>query len=43
MDIFSVIEQHIRDKSNSDNRAMNNFNLGVKLIGLFKSIPEKLT
>jgi len=40
---FSVIKQHIGDKSNSDNRAINNFNLGQKLAGLFGSILAKLT
>jgi hypothetical protein len=41
MDIFSVIKQHIKDKSNSNNKATNN--LGAKLVGSFRSILEKLT
>jgi len=38
---FSAIKQHIKDKSNSKNRALNNFNLEAKLTGLFRSILEK--
>ena len=38
---FNAIEQHVKDESNSENRAPNNFNLEVKLAGLFRSILEK--
>jgi hypothetical protein len=38
---FSAIKQYIKDKSNSKDRALNNFNLEVKLTDLFKSILEK--
>ena len=30
---FSVIKQYIKDKPNSKDRALNNFNLEAKLIG----------
>ena len=36
-----MIKQHIKDKSNSKDRALNDFNLGVKLTGLFRSILKK--
>ena len=38
---FSAIKQYIKNKSNLEDRALNNFNLGVKLIGLFRYILEK--
>ena len=38
---FSAIKEYVKDKSNSKDRALNNFNLGVKLIGLFRSILKK--
>jgi len=38
---FSTIKQHIKDKSNSNNGATINFNLGVKLAGSFRSVLEK--
>ena len=31
----------LKNELNSNNRATINFNLGAKLIGLFKSVPEK--
>jgi len=38
---FGAIKQHIKDKSNSKDRAPNDFNLGAKLAGLFRSMLEK--
>jgi len=38
---FGAIKQHIKNKSNSKDRAPNNFNLGAKLTGLFRSMLEK--
>ena len=38
---FGAIKQHIKDESNSEDGALNNFNLGAKLIGSFRSVLEK--
>ena len=38
---FSAIKRYIKDESNSKDGVPNDFNLGAKLIGLFRSILEK--
>jgi len=38
---FNIIKQYIEDKSNSKDRALNNFNLEVKLTDSFRSVLEK--
>jgi len=35
------LSNKLKDESNSNNRATINFYLGAKLVGLFRSIPEK--
>ena len=39
--ILVQLNNILKNKLNSDNKVMINFNLGVKLIGLFRFMPEK--
>jgi len=38
---FSTIKQYIKNKSNSKDKTLNDFNLETKLIGLFRSVLKK--
>ena len=38
---FNIIKQYVKNKSNSKDGALNDFNLGAKFINLFRSMLEK--